>query len=258
MITNSKSFEVLKEQIQSTLDFSVLTCHAVPALKAYMKAVEGEYAEKLPDADYFKGNDNSFEQLRGFVPEYKKSLGKLVFISSFSYFEAYFKSLIAEVLKFHGGHETFLELSQEKQAIHMRTVDQDEGIRKSANKLRDYRKSGKEQKYSKHTEELENTEFRFPSELFATFGLKELGTNYQDLKASQIPYIAKWCFGVSLTKEEEGTFSSYRELRNKAAHGKLTQLDLSEATEINQFLRNLAIKIDKHVVGHYFVIEKLT
>ncbi|EKO5201071.1 hypothetical protein P0J05_004152, partial [Vibrio vulnificus] len=57
MITNTKAFEVLKGQIQSTLDFSVLCCQAVPALNAYMKAVDKGAAKKLPDADHFQKSE---------------------------------------------------------------------------------------------------------------------------------------------------------------------------------------------------------
>ncbi|ELB2059298.1 HEPN domain-containing protein [Vibrio parahaemolyticus] len=253
MITNTKSFELLKGQIQSTLDFSVLCCQAVPALKAYMKAVENNSAPKLPDADHFKGEPN-FEQLREFIPVYRKNLGKLLFINTFSYFEAYFKALISEVLEFHGKQEEFVKLSLEKQRQHMSYSEQDTP-RKSANKLREYKKENKKMKYFKHIRELEHTDFRFPSELFATFGIMELGNNYKNLKASQIPYVMKWCFGVDLTEEEESIFYELRELRNEIAHGKVTEIDFIKANKSNAFLRNLAIKIDKHVVKHFMLIE---
>lgn len=255
-MTNTKSFELLKGQIQSTLDFSVLCCQAVPALNAYMKAVDLGSASKLPDADHFKGDPN-FEQLKGFIPEYRKNLGKLMFISSFSYFEAYFKALIEEVLNFHGGQDDFVELSLKKQNQHMHYAEQ-EAPRKSANKLREYAKKGKELKYKKHTKELEHTDFRFPSELFSTFGIMELGNNYKDLKASQIPHVACWCFGVELTEDEINRFSELRDLRNRVAHGKVLQIEFNEANSANQFLRNLAIKIDRHVVKHFLVIETIT
>jgi hypothetical protein len=256
MISNTKSFELLKGQIQSTLDFSVLCCQAVPALNAYMKAVELGSVPKLPDADHFKGEPN-FEQLKGFIPEYRKNLGKLMFISSFSYFEAYFKALIEEVLTFHGGQDDFVELSLKKQNQHMHYAEQDTP-RKSANKLREYPKKGKEQKYLKHIKEINHTDFRFPSELFSTFGIMELGNNYRDLKASQIPHVAGWCFGVELTEDEISSYSKLRDLRNRVAHGKVTQIEFNEANSANQFLRNLAIKIDKHVVKHFLVIETIT
>lgn len=256
MISNTKSFELLKGQIQSTLDFSVLCCQAVPALNAYMKAVDMGSAPKLPDADHFKGAPN-FDQLRAFIPDYRKNLGKLMFISSFTYFEAYFKALIEEVLLFHGGQEAFVELSLKKQKRHMNHAEQPLP-KSSANKLREYAKKGKELKYISHAKNLEHTDFRFPSELFSTFGIIELGNNYRDLKASQIPHVAKWCFGVELSIDETDTFSKYRDLRNRVAHGTVTTIEFNEAIKANDFLRNFALKIDKHVVKHFFVIESFT
>lgn len=254
MITNTKAFEVLKGQIQSTLDFSVLCCQAVPALNAYMKAVDKGAAKKLPDADHFQKSEPNFEQLKAYIPDYRKNLGKLLFINTFSYFEAYFKSLIKEVLDFHGEQDNFVNISLEKQSQHMEYA-KDKDVRKSANKLREYKKKTEKLKYSKHIKQLEHTDFRFPSELFATFGIMELGNNYRKLKASQIPHVAQWCFGVSLTEEEIETFSDLRELRNDVAHGVVTQLDFNKANQANRFLRQLAIKIDKHVVEHFLLIE---
>lgn len=253
MISNSKSFSVLKQQIQSAIDFSVLCCHAVPSLNAYIKAVENGAAPKLPDADHFKGDPN-FDQLRGYIPEYRKNLGKLMFINSFSYFEAYFKSLICEVMEFHGGQDDFVQQSLMRQHEHLLYADR-EPAKSSANKLREYSKPSHKQKYAKHTKELDHTDFRFPSELFATFGIMELSSNYRDLKASQIPYVAKWCFGVDLTEAELEQFSTYRNLRNNAVHGKMMTVEFNVANAANKFLRSFALKIDRHVVKHFFVIE---
>lgn len=253
MISNSKSFSVLKQQIQSAIDFSVLCCHAVPSLNAYIKAVENGAAPKLPNADHFKGDPN-FAQLKGYMPEYRKNLGKLMFLNSFSYFEAYFKSLICEVMQFHGGQDDFVQQSLMRQREHLLYADT-ELAQSSANKLREYAKPSHKQKYFKHTEKLEHTDFRFPSELFATFGIMELGSNYRDLKASQIPHVAKWCFGVDLIEAEIEQFSTYRNLRNDVAHGKVMVVEFNQANSANSFLRGFALKIDRHVAKHFFVIE---
>lgn len=252
MISHSKSFLVLKEQNQTLFDFAVLSCQSVPALKGYMKAVEGGSAPKLPDADHFKGNPD-FTQLRSFITEYKKTLGRLIFISSFSYFEAYFKALLEEVLSFHGGHEKFLGTAASRTDLHVSSCAQP-SIEKSANKLREYPKRHFAPSYRKHIGVLEATDFRFPSELFSSFGIMEL-RNYLDLKASQIPHVAKWAFGVPLTEAEELEFSSHRDTRNEIAHGSLVHLDFTRGLEASRFLRELSVKIDKHVVKNFLVIE---
>lgn len=254
MIAHSKAYLALKEQNQTLFDFSVLCCQSIPALKGYMKAVEGGFAPKLPDADHFKGEPD-FNQLRRFASGYKKTLGRLIFLSSFSYFEAYFKALIDEIQQFHGGRDAFLATSAKKQADHMAACDLP-AVKKSSAKLREYKKGHFVPAYKKHAKSLEGTEFRFPSELFSTFGLIELA-NYKDLKASQIPHVAKWCFGVPISEAEEEEFSHYREGRNNIAHGHIVALDFNVGLEASRFLRDLSVKIDKHVVKHFFVIEGL-
>lgn len=254
MISHTKAFLVIKEQNQTLFDFSVLCCQSVPALKGYMKAVEKNAASKIPDADHFKGPPN-FDQLRSFISVYKKTLGRLVFLSSFSYFEAYFKDLIEEILDFHGGEEAFKLAAMKRQADHLAACDHPD-VAKSVSKLREYKKKNLTSKYRKHIKALESTNFRFPSELFAMFGIAEL-VKYKDLKASQIPHVAKWCFGVPLSQKEEDQFSRYRERRNDIAHGKVVEVDFSEGLEVSRFLRDLSVKIDKYVVKNFLVIEQV-
>lgn len=253
MITHSKSYSILKNQTQESLDFAVLCCTAVPSLNAYIKAVEKGGKSKLPDVDYFKGEPN-LDQLKKYMPKYKQNLGRLIFINAFTYFEDYFKSLIQEILTFHGGKEIFAEKSLKNYHSHLACVEQ-EDIRISANKLREYPKSKNKQRYIKHTKQITHTDFRFPSELFATFGIMEFGRKADDLKASQIPEIAIYCFGVQLSEDELSSFKDYRELRNAVAHGKTLTIEFKEALKASSFLRDLALKIDSHIVKHFFVIE---
>ncbi len=253
MISHTKAFMVLKEQNQTLFDFSVLTCQSVPALKGYMKAVDAKAVPKIPDADHFKGPPD-FAQLRKFATTYKKTLGRLVFLSSFSYFEAYFKALIEEVLQFHGGQDAFIESSVKRLTAHLAACDTPE-VAKASAKLREYKKSHVIPSYRKQIKAIETTEFRFPSELFATFGLVQLG-NYKDLKASQIPYVAKWGFGVPLSDKEESEFSKLRDERNGIAHGNVVEVNFTRGLEASRFLRELSVKLDKHVVKHFLVIER--
>lgn len=253
MISNSKAFEVLKGQIQSTLDFSVLCCQAVPALKGYMKALEFGSVDKLPDADYFKGKPN-IEQLKNFSSKYKKNLGKFLFINTFSYFESYFKDLISEIEDFHGGNELFRNAALEKQKKYS-TLSSDPQLILNSNKLREYKKQTHLMKYRKHISALEHTDFRFPSEMLSTFGLIELFKNYSDLKASEIPHVAEYAFGVEMSSVELETYSKYRDLRNRIAHGKVSEIEFKDAIEMNYFMRSLALKIDKKVVRDFFIIE---
>ncbi|CUV65817.1 conserved hypothetical protein [Sulfurovum sp. enrichment culture clone C5] len=253
MISNTNSFKTLKEQVQEVINFSVLCCSAVPSLKGYMKAIEKGSAAKLPDADYYHG-DPDFQRLRDYIPAYKKNLGKLMLLSSFSYFEAYFKSMITEFFNYHGGFDTYIEMALSRQKSHILYAE-NEPAKTSVRKLREYPKNGKKDKYIKHAKLLANSEFRFPSELMSAFGAKELHARYKDMKSVDIPHFAQWCFGVPLSEYEIKTFHSVRETRNDIAHGKKQYVDIGDAMEYNKTLRALALKIDSHIVEHFFVIE---
>lgn len=253
MISNTKSFKVLKDQTQEVIDFSVLCCTAVPSMKGYIKAVEKGSADKIPDPDYYKGEPN-YEQLKGYIPSYKKNLGKLILLSSYSYFEAYFKSMIKELFEYHGGFESLIDIAHKRQEAHIRYAES-EPAKTSVRKLREHPKSGKEQKYLKHARELANSEFRFPSELMSAFGIKELHSRYKDMRSVDIPYYAKWCFGVPLADTEVEEFHKIRETRNDLAHGKRQHIELSDAIKFNKTLRALALEIDRHIVEHYFVVD---
>lgn len=194
-----------------------------------------------------------FTQLRAFATAYKKTLGRLVFISSFSYFEGYFKALLEEILTFHGGHDAFVQVAVKRTEHHAASCAAPV-TDSSARKLRGYPKRSLAPSYRKHIKTLETTDFRFPSELFSSFGIMEL-KNYLDLRASQIPHVAKWALGVPLTESEEDTFSKHRDTRNEIAHGNLVELDFTRGLAASRFLRDLSVKIDKHVVKHFLVIE---
>ena len=109
MIDCSNAYKKLREQTQDSLDFILLCCHAVPALKGYIKAVKKGSADKLPDPDYFGGLAD-YERLMQSVPSYRKVLGRFLILSSFSYFEAYFSNVLKEIFEFHGGEAEFLQL----------------------------------------------------------------------------------------------------------------------------------------------------
>ena len=60
----------------------------------------------------------------------------------------------------------------------------------------------------------------------------------------------------NLSTEHKDKFHSYRDDRNKIAHGKTLSYSLDKALKGNEFLYNLAKEIDKHVVTNYMIIEK--
>lgn len=249
MIESSNAFKKLKLQIQDSMDILLLCCHAIPALKAYGKAVKGGQALKLPDPDYF-GTPSSIDRLEKITPKYRKTLGKLVFLNSFSYFEAYISEIPNEFLEFHGMGKEFSKREDE-----IKKTILDNKFEPFTKKLREPIKKGKEAKYKKIKAQLINNGYYFPKELISTYGMKRIQKQLEELKAVQIPDLLKDIFELKLSETEIKEFTRLRDFRNDIAHGKVQEVDLRKAISSNEFFRNLAIKIDKHIVTYFFVTD---
>lgn len=247
MLAHSNSFVRLKAQVQHAIDFSVLVCHAVPSLKGYMKAVEGQSAPKLPTTDFF-GKTMPHDELRAFSTHYRKTLGRFILLSSFSYFEAYCKSLLEEIVAFHGG------LSRFETRVEYCPTDKDVIRRKR--KLQEPLKPGAIDKYRKVARQLRDDRLVFPSERLATFAVREILRRSETMRASQIPEVLDQALGLVLSAEEHSTFTRIRERRNDVAHGDDdVVIELSEAIDDNDALRLLAVRIDAWVVDRFFMVE---
>lgn len=254
MIKSSRSYHTLKEQIQLSLDFVLLCCHSVPALKGYIKAVEKGKAPKIPDPDFFK-SATGHSRLKQIMPNYRKTMGRFLVLSSFSYFESYISDIIEESFFINGGSAEFLNASRNKRNDHFVDIT---SLNEKAKKLREKKDKSKSEKYRKTINELKRLNYRFPSELFAFYGLFQLQEKLGNMRAVDIPDIMENAFGVNITTDERGEFNRIRELRNNIAHGKIIEVDLSEAIQINDFLKKLAIKVDQHIIRNFFVIESAT
>jgi len=266
MIRISESRNALRKQMNDSFDFVVLCCHAVPALKRYMKAVETGSATKIPDPDYFKTIER-FDRLKEVAPNYKKVLGKFLVLSSFSYFESYVSNVIRELFAFHGGKDKFLELSKKQRdsyiSFNQAIEDQlAEDIKKNpADILRQYNNpetgKGKEKvdKYRKAINTLNFQGYKFPSNLFSALAIFNITDKANKFVAHEIPKLLEYGFGVDITEDEKTEFDKWRNLRNDVAHGKCEAFDLSEAIKMNRFFRELAKKVDKHLLKNFFVIE---
>ena len=253
MITNSQAYTNLKAEIQDSLDFVVLACHSIPALKGYMKAVEHSQVLKIPDPDHFnKPVDHS--RLKAIIPSYKKVLGRSLLLSAFSYFEAYVIDVFDELLKFHGADEEFLNFAVQKR--NKAFLISDQSVEKLARRLREPPKKGKSTKYAKVTAELKHTDYLFPSQLFSAYGIKVFQDQLRDIRSVQIPDMLQNAVGLIVTEEEKREFDRIRDLRNQIAHGNTIKVDLKEAIEITKFLHLFADKIDKHIVKCFFVVEQ--
>lgn len=246
MIRHSNAYILVRDKNQELLDFTVLCCQAIPALKGYIKAVEKGAAPKLPDADHFKGQPD-FSSLREHARIYKKTLGKVLLLSTFSYFELYFKTLLKEIIEFDN-------LSSKLKS--QKSYCEDEQLTQAINKLRQYRKPYHKLQYQKFSNLAKDEGFVFPSIRFSIMGIEYLEQKIKDLKANDIPNILERDFGLVLSEDDIQKFHKYREDRNNIAHGGNQDIEFKEGIDACKFFRELAKNIDEYFVKNFFILEE--
>lgn len=254
MISHSRSFVKLKNATQKVFDFAIVVSYAVPALKYALKGLAHD--SQIPfKPEHFQSRPTSTAKVRENSKEYKTLLSKYIFLSSFSYFEAYFHDLIKEVVEFHGKKRLKGQTS-----ISPNLANTNPEVSKLKKKLQEYMKPTELLKYRKAQAGLIQLGFRFPSALLASYGLDKLVSLAEGeyIPSSMIPDLTSAVFQLPLdpTLEIE-KFGKYRDLRNRIAHGRasIRNLNLPNAIEANNFLRNLALKIDRHIVEHFLILE---
>lgn len=254
LIAHTNSFVNLKEEAQRTLDFAIMVAHAVPWLKHSMKDLDP--SGNMPiRADYFDSRPVATAKVRESTKVYKESLARHVFFSSFSFFEAYVGSVLREIIEFHGREELI-----SRTHLNEKTRECHSDVLKSKRKLQEFYTPKNKDRYKSHGKTLNSSGYRFPSTLLSTYGLKQLCSLIEDerVRAVEIPSLLQEALHIQLDLETEiNVFHKYREARNRIAHGsaKPADFDIPNAISANDFLRNLALKIDRHVVDYFLIVE---
>ena len=254
MYAHTDAYMTFKKQTQQVLDFAVLIASSVPELKKTIKLSkkEGEKTTHLAKIDFFNA-PSSPNELLSYSQQYKSELSKYVILSNFSFFEAYVTDVIDEMFKFHGGKEEMIRKTKDRCKGHIDPSGS--SIIESRKKLQDSYKKKNHQKYKKHTSILKKQNFKFPSELLSHYGLKKVKDELKKIKSAEMPDLLQDGFHIDLTDDEVKGFHTIREFRNKIAHGNKNRFNLREAMECNKVLKNLAVKIDRHFVKNFFIIE---
>lgn len=250
MINHTNSYLRFRRQAEEMWDFVVTVCFAVPSLKEQIRLVRtGVVGISLPPPDYFKGQ--SIQQIR--VADYKSKLSRYIVLSSFSFFEAYIIDAIREMIEFHGGTEEFINRAQQKIEESIGSIDG--STQEHKRKLQEPEKPGKELKYLKHSKHLVEAGYKFPSELLSSYGIRSLAERLDNLRSADIPILLSQGLNCEINAER---FHQIRDIRNKLAHGRANEvrLTLKKAIKLNDDLRKFAVKIDKHLTQHFFVLEK--
>lgn len=254
MIPHTEAFRRLKAEAQKVFDFAIVITYAVPALKFALKDLAAE--DQIPfKPEHFESRPIATAKVRANAREYKAYLSRYIFLSAFSFFEAYFHDVLREVIAFHGKQELLQKVSI---SHNLSLTDQADVTQKR--KLQEYQKRSDSNKYRKAGRHLAERGYKFPSSLLAAYGLQQLVELVEGdyFPAAKIPELAERILQLTLDKKTEiDVFQAYREQRNRIAHGRpdAESLHLRKAVEANNFLRNLALKVDQHVVHHFLVVE---
>jgi hypothetical protein len=254
MISHTKAFATYKELSQAHIDFAVLVCYAIPLLKA-------EIASPKPLAhppDHFKQKHNAKAYLTAQAAKYQDELARSLHITIFSYFESYVRELLKEISVFHGGDDQIKALAHKRSAKFLTTPPGP--VTASKRKLQEPAKNGEKAKYDKHSKILDSAGFRFPTELFAHYGIANLlvkaSNDRNGMRAWEIPNILADGLLFPITKPERDFFEANRLLRNETAHGSAPVISLRDSLGFASKLHTLAARLDKHSVEHFFVLQK--
>lgn len=252
MIKHTNAFKRLKDGVQAAFDFAIVVCYAAPSLKKALRDIGQE--QPLPfTPDYFDSRPIPTEKVRIHLGTYKENLSRHLFLSSFSYFEAYIVDVLKEILDFHG-RESLLK----KHALD-RNASLAGGAEKARRKLQEYPTAKSRDAYKSYGKHLALQGFVFPSSVLAKRGLQKLieQVDGEYIRAADLPEFIESVLQLVLSDDEKQRFHAYRDMRNKIAHGRpdALSLHLKKAVEANNFLRNLAIKVDNHVVRNLMLVE---
>jgi hypothetical protein len=105
MISHSKSFNRARQQSQKHLDFVVLVCSAIPQITRAISTGDLTQAS-MAAPDHFKGV--KVTRLAVLSVDYQEQLARASIVTLFSFFEAYIRDLLAEIVSFHGGDKAFI------------------------------------------------------------------------------------------------------------------------------------------------------
>lgn len=250
MIPKSNAYSVLRNKSQEFLDFVVLACTAVPTLKLQIQltGVGGI------TPDHFKGLPNA-GQLLSYAAVYQESLARMTVITCFSYFEAYVKGLLPEIVEFHGGPVKFQATADKRAKSFIAKSSQT--IVDNKRKLQEPATGAKIWRYKKHSAVLVKQGYRFPSELLAPYGVRNLiqKAKPRGSRAFDIPELLSDALCFPLSALDDARINAIRNIRNQLAHGNAGTMIFAEGLAIARDLRDIAAKVDKHAVEHFFVLE---
>ncbi len=250
-----KSYLTFRSQSQSLIRFAVLISYSVPALRDEIAAAAANSQRWSRKVDFFHKSDQSKPaDLLQTEKTYEQLLASYLLIAQFSFFDAYISDSIQELIDFQGGEKDFLDRTVRRTKRFLAPIEQK--LAKDKRKLQTTEKPNATSAYWTSARALSAKGFRFPGELFSSYGLKTLILKLKKLKAHEIPSILVDALQLDLSADEIKRLEEIRGIRNDIAHGRPPQLTMRDVVGMNIFLREIAVKLADHLSEHYLLIEK--
>jgi hypothetical protein len=253
MIAHTKAYLRFREQGRDLLDYAVLLAYALPTLEEKIAPLTGRIKSVVKEPYFFQNPNLTAEDLKARLKKAGDAFGREIIISTFSYFDAYFVDMLRELIAFHGGATALVTRS--KRTLRDSTTAARAAAPNNWKKLIEYQKPNLLAKYQKHARPLKSEGFPFPSARMSALGWKHLESRLKRLKSVDFPQILEDALLFEMTAAEVAMFDGLRDKRNKIAHGRLSKYNARTAIEDGIWLRNMAVRIDKHAVENFLVIE---
>lgn len=247
------SWALFSKQLEELYDFSLLSAYAVPSLKKHLNEVKGNNPVRtIIVPDFYRFDKSNKKRLNIFIKDYEKHLASYFLIAAFSFFEAYVKEVILELIDYHGGNVGWINnTNQNFKNIEIEMVKND-SIKHVSSLMEPFRKD-KKGKYLNKKKILRNNNYVFPSQKMSIYGISQLISKIKDLRANQIPAFLEDVFNLNFSKKRR--FNNIRKKRNDIAHGKKLNLSLRESRAMAKSLRGMSVEIDKFFLRNYFILE---
>jgi hypothetical protein len=253
VIYHTEAFARHRSLSQAHLNFVVAVSHAMPFLRADL-VLSSPTPSCAPD--YFQQNSNPKHELASYLTVYQEEMARSALISVFSYFEGYGRGLFHEIVKFHGDRDAIKKLTHDRLAKSMATTNATAISAK--HKLQVKRRPNRGLRYRNFGEALDDRGYKFPTDLFAHFGvvrLLEKTVNDRAIRTSELPSLFKKCLLYPMTAAETDLYERVRKIRNDVAHGHAPAVTLQNSLRFASELHTMAAKIDHHAVEHFFIIQ---
>lgn len=252
MLRHTESYVAWRSRSQDMLDFAVMICTAAPQLKHALAERERDPTTFLASNSGFRPSEVPYSTERRALAHYKKVLGANVLLAVFSYFESYIFSVIDEIVEFHGGKEV-MERTIRKQTYQRPPTKSQKA---QLTNLRTKYKPSRADRYRKATSNLDVNEVVWPSQRLMLYGFSQVLAQKSRWKSYQIPELLEYLLTFDMATGEKDKFHTIRDDRNKISHGKGMSYDLKKAIQASNYFRDLALRIDEHIVEHFFIIER--